>query len=153
MLRFEELDAESVRHYRNEIAQFYFGNMQTCSCLEHYTFDQAYKKIGDLIDYLNTKSCVAYGAFNEDEIVGYIWAYPHPFREERRVYINEISVKEEYRNQGIGKNLIKLIEKRAEEFGFSSLYLHAEAGSEDAVRFYESLGYKMERIQFAKGIV
>ena len=152
IVRIDELNAETVLQYRHEIAQFYFDNMMTCSCLEHYTYDQAYEKIGDLIAHLNTNTCVAYGAFEENEIVGYIWAYPHQFREEERMYISEISIREEYRGRGIGRELIFLIEKRAKELGFHALYLHAEAESLDALRFYESNGYRKERIQFRKVI-
>lgn len=152
MLRFEELNAETVRQYRKEIAQFYYGNMKTWSSIENCSFDQAYEKIGDLIAHLNTNTCIAYGAFEEREIVGYIWAYPHPFREERRMYISECSVKVEYRSRGIGKTMMMLIEKKAKEEGFPALYLHAEADSPDAVRFYESNGYSKERIQFRKEI-
>ena len=153
MVRYEELNTEIVQQYRNEIAQFYYGNMQTCSCLENYTFDQAYEKIGDLIAHLNTKTCVAYGAFERKEIIGYIWAYQHQFREELRMYISECYVKDGYRNKGIGKAMIILIEKRAKELGLPALYLHAEAGSSDAVRFYEYNGYREERIQFRKEIL
>ena len=153
MVRFEELNAETVQQYRNEIAQFYYGNMQTCSCLEHYTFDQAFEKIGDLIAHLTTNTCIAYGAFEGKEIIGYIWAYQHPFREELRMYVNECSVKDGYRSRGIGKTLITLIEKRAKDLGLPALYLHAEADSSDAVRFYRSNGYREERIQFRKKIM
>lgn len=150
MVRFEELNAETVGKYWQEIAQFYFGNMQTWSCFEHFSFEQAYEKIGDLIDHLGTNTCIAYGAFEGNEIVGYVWAYPHPFRDENRIYISECSVKEEFRGKGIGKTLISLVEQRAREAGFPAVYLHAEAGSPDAVGFYESIGYREERIQFRK---
>ena len=69
MVRFEELNAETVQQYRNEIAQFYYGNMLTCSCLVHYTFDQAYEKIGDLIAHLCTNTCIAYGAVEEKRLL------------------------------------------------------------------------------------
>ena len=151
-MRIEELNAETVKQYRHEIAQFYYENMQTCSCLEHFTFDRAYEKIGDLIDHLNTNTCIAYGAFEDGEIIGYIWAYPHPFREETRMYINEIRVKEEYRNRGIGKELMRMVEERAKELNLPALYLHAEATNPDAIRLYESIGYKKERIQLRKEI-
>lgn len=152
-MRIEELNAETVQQYRHEIAQFYYENMQTCSCLEHFTFDRAYEKLGDLIDHLSTDTCIAYGTFEDYEIIGYIWAYPHPFREETRMYVNEISVREDFRSRGIGKALLRQVEDRARESGYPALYLHAEAGSLDAVRFYESLGYAPERIQFRKEII
>ena len=109
--------------------------------------------IGDLIAHLSTNTCIAYGAFEGKEIIGYIWAYQHQFREELRMYVNECSVKDGYRSRGIGKALITLIEKRAKELGLPALYLHAEADSLDAVRFYRSNGYREERIQFRKEIL
>ena len=112
MVRFDELNAETTVAYRNEIAQFYYENMKTQSSFESYSFNQAYEKIGDLIDHLNTKTCIAYGAFEGSEIIGYIWAYPHIFREEARMYISECSVKEGYRDRGIGKAMIALVEKK-----------------------------------------
>ena len=121
MIQYEELNPETVRRYRSEIARFYYGNMQTCSCLEHFTFEQAY--------------------------------YQHPFREELRMYVNECSVKEGYRGLGIGSALIALVEARAKQAGLPAVYLHAEAGSADALRFYESNGYREERIQFRKEIL
>ena len=152
MLRYEELNAETAGKYRKELAQFYYTNMQTCSCLDHYTPHMAYEKIGDLIMHLSDNTCIAYAALDEEKIVAYIWAYPHQFREERRMYINEITVKEEYQGKGIGKTLIGIIEKKAKEAGFPAVYLHAEANSAGAVRFYGSLGYNAERIQLRKGI-
>lgn len=152
-MKTEALSPETVQKYRSEIARFYYDNMQTCSCFEHFTFDQAYEKIGDLIAHLETNSCICYGAFENDHIIGYIWAYPHSFREENRMYVNELSVSEDYRRQGIGTALLNLVEARAKEEGYPALYLHAEAGSLDAVRLYESSGYIPERIQLRKKIM
>lgn len=153
MVKVEELNPEVVCRYRNEIAQFYYENIRTCSCFEHYSFNEAYEKIGDLINHLSSNTCIAYGAFEEKKIIGYIWAYLHPFREETRMYINEIRVREEYRNRGIGKELIRMVEERAKELNLPALYLHAEATNSDAIRLYESIGYKTERIQLRKEIM
>ena len=153
MVRIEELSPDNVQQYRNEIAQFYYQNIRTCSCFEHYSFEESYEKIGDLINHLSSNTCSAYGAFEGDEIIGYIWAYLHPFREETRMYINEIRVKEEYRNRGIGKELMRMVEERAKELNLPALYLHAEATNPDAIRLYESIGYKTERIQLRKDIM
>lgn len=149
----EALTHETAQEYRHEIARFYYDNMLTCSCLGHYTYDQAYEKIGDLIAHLETHTCICYGAFENDEIIAYIWAYPHPFREETRMYVNELHVREHFRGRGIGTALLNRVEAWAKEAGFPALYLHAEAGNPDAVRFYESTGFIPERIQFRKDIV
>ena len=68
------------------------------------------------------------------------------------MFISECSVKEGYRDRKIGKSLIALVEKKTKDLGLCALYLHAEADSLKAVRFYESNGYRKERIQFRKDI-
>ena len=144
-MRIEPLTPNLVLKYKKEITQFYYDNMQTCSCLEHFTFEEAGYKIEGLADYLKNKTCVAYGLFREEEICGYIWAYPHHFREENRMYVNEIRIKDGYRNKGYGKSLLQLV-----EMGIGALYIHAEADNPEAIRLYESAGYIAERVQLRK---
>ena len=153
MVRIEALTPELVQKYRNEIAKFYYDNLQEYSCLEHYTYDEAYEKIADFIYHLANSSAIGYGAFDSDGICGYIWVYPHQFREEKRMYVNEIRVKEEYRNRGIGSQLMKLAEERAKELGLGAIYLHAEAENKKVRKLYEAFGYVEERIQMRKEII
>ena len=149
-MRIEALTAEKAEAYRKEIAQFYYENAISCSCLDHYTYDAAYDKMGSLIDHLRDDTAVVFGAFHDEEIVGFVWAYTHQFREENRMYVNEIHVKEEYRNRGIGSQLLKLVEDKATEQKLGALYLHVEANNPTAVRVYQKCGYSIERIQLKK---
>ena len=151
-MKIEALTAERAEKYRKEIAELYYENVRSNAFLEHYTFDEAYEKISSLIDHLKDDTAVVYGAFCNEKIVGFIWAYPHQFREENRMYVSEIRVKEEHRTRGIGKSLLKTVEAIAKEKGFPAIYLHAEANNQDARRFYVNCQYKEERIQFRKGI-
>ncbi len=152
MVTFEELGAESARRHRGELAALYHANMRTWSCVEACPYEQAYAKIGDLMAHLEAGTCVAFAAFEGSEVVGFVWAYPHEFRDERRMYVSELGVSEGHRGRGIGRALMALVEERAKEMGLPALYLHAEAGSPVAVRFYEGLGYGTERIQLRKAI-
>ena len=149
-MRIEALTAETVEKYRKEIAQFYYDNVSSCSCMGHYTFKEAYEKIGAFISHLSDKKAIGYGLFERDEICGYIWAYPHQFREEKRIYVNEIRIREDWRGQGYGKKLLKLVEVKAKELGLGAVYLHAEAKNPAALRFYQNNGYDVERIQLRK---
>ena len=151
-MKIEPLTPEIVLKFKNEITQFYYENMQTCTCLEHFTFEEARIKIEGFINHLRNNTCIGYGVFREDEICGYIWAYPHRFREENRMYVNEIRIRNEYRNRGYGKVLLKLVEEKAKEMGIGALYIHAEADNPDAIRLYETVGYVAERLQLRKEI-
>ena len=143
--------ALAISHH-HELAQLYFSNMQMCSHLEHFTFDDAYKKIESFIDHLEHGTCVGFAAFDGDEICGFVWAYPHQFREEQRMYVSEIRVREDHQGRGIGKQLLRKVEDKTKELGISALYLHAEADNPVAIRLYESIGFQTERIQLRKDL-
>lgn len=152
-MKLEPITAEVAEKYRKEIARLYFENVRSNAFHEHYTYDEAYKKMDDLIGHLADNTAVVYGAFDDEELVAFIWAYVHPFREETRMYVSEIRVKEEYRKQGIGSQLLKQVENKAKELGLAAIYLHAEANNPEAVKFYKATCFCEERIQFRKEIV
>ena len=146
------LTAGLAQQHRAELARLYFENVRSNACHGRYTFDEAYAKIGALIDHLEDGTAISYRLFDEDEIHGFIWAYVHQFREEKRMYVSEIRVGEAYRNQGFGTALLELVEVRAAELGLDAVYLHAEANNPEALRFYAAHGYSTERVQLRKAI-
>lgn len=149
-MKIEPITVEIAEKYRKQIAQLYFENVHSNAFHNHYTYDEAYEKIGSLIDHLRDDTAIVYGVFENEELIAFIWAYVHQFREEDRMYVSEIRVKEGYRKRGIGKNLLVLVENEARELGIGAVYLHAEADNPDAVRFYKTTGYCEERIQMRK---
>ena len=53
----EALTAETVEKYRKEIAQFYYDNVSSCSCMGHYSFKEAYEiSSGKKREYMLTRS-------------------------------------------------------------------------------------------------
>lgn len=149
-LKIQLLSVELVKEYKNEITQMYYLNVSSNAFFEHFTYSEADEKIDSLISYLTNQSAIVFGAFDNKKLCGFIWAYVHWFREEQRIYVSEIRVKEVYRRQGIGTELLKAVEKKAQDMGLEAVYLHAEANNPDAVRLYERIGYKPERIQMRK---
>lgn len=146
------LTPSEAERLREQLAVLYQLNMQSCAHMGRYTYEEAYRKMGDLVFHLSRGSCVAYVALEGDEVCGFVWAYPHRWRDEERMYVSEIRVREEWRRRGIGTELLRLVEDAARERGLGALYLHAEADNPDAVRLYESLGYVIERVQLRKGV-
>lgn len=151
-MRIEPITATIAEKYRKDLAQLYFENARSCSFMDSFSQEDAYKKIGDFIEHLKGHKAIGYGAFEDKLLCGFIWAYPHQFREENRMYVNEIRVREEYRNRGVGSQLLRLVEDGAKRQGLGAIYLHAETGNKDARRLYESCGYIEERVQLRKEI-
>ena len=59
--------------------------------------------------------------------------------------IDELGVDEQCRRQGIGRALVAFVKARAAEKGFSRLELNMWEFNENALRFYESLGFRTYR--------
>ena len=151
-MKIEPITVEMAERYREQIAQLYFENVRSNAFHSHYTYDEAYEKMNDLIGHLKDNTAIVYGAFEDDELIAFMWAYVHEFREETRMYVSEIRVKEEYRRRGIGSQMLRMVEDKAREQGLSAIYLHAESNNPNAIGFYRAAGYCDERIQMRKGI-
>lgn len=152
-MKIEPITADMAERYREQIAKLYYENVRSNAYHSHYTYDEAYEKMKDLIGHLADNTAIVYGAFDGEQILGFIWAYVHQFREENRMYVSEIRVKEEYRKHGIGNQMLRMVEDKAREMGLGAVYLHAEANNPEALRFYKAVGYCEERIQMREEIV
>ena len=120
--------------------------------MDSFSYKDAELKIENLIGHVADGSAMVFGVFDNEELIGYVWAYRHQFREEVRVYVNEIHVAEPYRGRGVGKQLLYAVESLAKERGYGALYIHAEGNNEGAISLYRNQGYKIERVQLRKGL-
>lgn len=144
------LNREQCSKYKERLTSFYYSNIKTCAYMDSFTYKDAEQKIEGMIEHVSNGSAMVYGVFDNEDLVGYVWAYEHPFREETRVYVNEIHVDEAYRNRGIGKQLLSAVENLAKELGYKALYIHAEGNNDGAIRLYQNEGYAIERVQLRK---
>ena len=144
------LNREQCLMYKERLTEFYYSNIKSCSFMDCFTYKDAEQKIVGLMEHVSNGSAMVYGVFDNEDLVGYVWAYEHPFREEIRVYVNEIHVDEAYRNRGVGKQLLSTVESMARSKGYGALYIHAEGNNEGAIRLYQNEGYEIERVQLRK---
>lgn len=144
------LNREQCLKYKERLTSFYYSNVKSCSFMDSFTYKDAEQKINGMIEHVSDGSAMVYGVFDDEDLIGYAWAYEHPFREEIRVYVNEIHVEEAYRNRGIGKQLLSVVESLAKERGYKALYIHAEGNNDGAIRLYQNEGYAIERVQLRK---
>lgn len=147
----QRLSADDCHRYRKQLQSFYHSNVLNCSYMSSFTYDDCGIKIDSLISHVADDTAVVYGYIVNGELEGYIWAYEHPFRDERRMYVSELFVDQTYRG-GIGKSLLKAVEREALARGLPSLYIHAEAENTGAIRLYQREGYEPERVQLRKPI-
>ena len=80
-------------------------------------------------------------ALKDEECLGFVYYLPkgvfgsYP-------YLHLLAVKEEYRNLGIGKQLIKYFEENASAYASTKYFLTVDDFNPRARKLYESLGYQ-----------
>jgi ribosomal protein S18 acetylase RimI-like enzyme len=90
-----------------------------------------------------------------DAIVGFVMFGPEPERYEQDVsrgVIRNIVVRPDYRNAGIGAELLVAAEAELAASGFDVVSLSTLADNEAARRFYARAGYEPHRIDFEKSL-
>lgn len=145
------MTADDLSIYKNDIALFIYESVRMSNYEDGYCLCQAEQKCDELHGYLMSDRAIIVGAFEDNCMLGFLWAYEYPFREDKnRLYVSIVHVKEKYRNQHIGARLLEKIETVAKERNFDAIYLHAEASNVRACRFYEHMQYSCERVQLVK---
>lgn len=60
---------------------------------------------------------------------------------EKRVYVSRMIVKKEYRNRGIGSEILIFLIKKAKEMGFSEMSIGVDKDNVNALHLYEKFGF------------
>ncbi len=85
----------------------------------------------------NKKNCIFLIAWHNKQMVGSVLGT----HDGRKGWINRLAVHPEYRNQGIGKRLVKTIEKELHKQGIGIIACLIEDWNTDSIKFFTRLGY------------
>ncbi len=101
-----------------------------------------------LTKLLNMPSFHAIVAIKEDKVVGGLTAYELEsyYTDKSELYIYDIAVKTELHNQGIGKKLINYLKDYSTKNEIKGIFVEAHSEDEQAVKFYESIFGKSEKV-------
>lgn len=103
------------------------------------TDDIAGYETGYLDKFFSDKEDWICVAEDEGEVVAFLSI--EVYREKNYIYLDDLSVAENYRNKGIGTKLIRVAEKYASEIGIAQIIFHVEKTNENAYHLYARLGY------------
>ena len=59
----------------------------------------------------------------------------------KRVYVSRMIVKKEYRNSGIGSEILEFLIRKAKEMGFSEMTIGVDKDNENALHLYRKFGF------------
>ena len=80
------------------------------------------------------------------EIVAFLSIEVH-HEEKEYIYLDDLSVTKQHRNNGIGTKLIRNAEEYAKEINIPAICFHVEKTNTNAFRLYQRLGYEIYRDQ------
>ena len=81
-------------------------------------------------------------AFHKGEAVAYALFYPYfaSFRGQCGYYLEDIFIAEEFRRNGLGEAMVRIIARLAKQRGFERIDFQVLEWNTPAVKFYEKLG-------------
>ena len=145
-----------IKLINQDLAKLYEKDFKTYigQVLKANYIDNTDKRIegiyNNMLEYINDGSAFIVGAFQKEEMVGFIWAYERNLNNKKRYHINYFIVNEENRKQGIGKKLIDEIYKIAKKNNIEEIELIVTERNSGAVQFYNKEDFKVERITLCK---
>lgn len=152
-MRIIPLTYELCNIYQSKLSDYIYQSVRNSHYVDSFAQKDAESKCLELKEYLRNNKAVCYGAINDEDLVGFIWAYEFPFRDDKkRLYISIIHVDAGYRGHHIGSQLIKEVQEYAERNNYNALFLHTEAHNTNAQGFYKSIGFELERLQLVKKV-
>ena len=127
-----EVFIEGYRHHQNGRPDI-FLNLS----------DEELKK--DLINVFDRLSTIVY--VENGKVVGYL-SYVIKKHHTRKLDVDQLVIKEEFRGMGIGKKLMEEIKKIAQEKDCDRIELNCWMFNESAIAMYEHIGFEKQRIMY-----
>jgi ribosomal-protein-alanine N-acetyltransferase len=96
---------------------------------------------------VESENAATWIAEQDGEMAGFVivdWMGEKDEEEPTSAYLQTIEVKQEWRGQGIGRELLRKAEGSAGAAGAELLWLHVDAENAAAIRMYEEHGYCAE---------
>ncbi len=100
----------------------------------------------------NDVICLVYRKGNE--VVGFLSLMIHHYLHHNKDVgeIVELVVKDKYRSQGIGHQLLVEVEEKAKMLSLEQIELNTSTYRKDAHRFYEKHGFEMNHYNYTKNV-
>lgn len=88
-----------------------------------------------------------------EKTIGYLWLGVRESGEKSELFINDIYIDEEYRGNGLGRELMALIENQARKLKISKIGLHVFASNKSAFSLYSNSGFKTISHTMSKDLI
>jgi ribosomal protein S18 acetylase RimI-like enzyme len=147
-----QMTSEDLRLNFDDFFMLFEENFRGHLIDEDISKDYILQKANELFPYLENQKALLFGTFFKNKLIGFLWAYYRMFLLEDRLYINALIINEKYRGKGLGKVLFSHLEEFASNNNVTAIDVSTASFKNEAIRFYEKMGFKHERVQLRKAV-
>ena len=140
------LGADDARKYAKAIIEMLRDNYMVNYPDLHISVSYCSEKFEKLITYIGEENAFIWAAFLEGRITGFAWTFKHDYFGEKRLHINHIFVKEEYRLKGVARSLMIAVRQWTKRNGIHCQDLYVRKDNSAAIALYNNLGFETEKI-------
>lgn len=114
-------------------------------CFSIYYYGQTKFGIDDFLYYLHGRNCILLVASPNGHMVGYTAAVVRRPRAGALLHVDSIGVLPDYRNQGIGHQLLQAVIEEAKRRRCRTVVLEVATPNEAGIAFFKSHGFRAIR--------
>lgn len=147
-MKLERVNISLFNKYKEDFKKYILFVLE-----ENFNGDLTYeanRSIENMESFINDESAYVIGAFDEEKLVGFIWAYKKMFNKKEKIHISYLFVDSNFRRQGIATKLFECIVEYAHDNNIKELDLMVTSDNKNAINFYEKLGFSIERLNLCK---
>ncbi len=135
-----------IEKYRKDLTEI-METILADNITQNYPKDLAEQYVSKLYGYVEDGTAIVVAAMVEKELVGFVWGYELSIFDEKRLHIDMIGVKEEYRKKGIASMFLKLEKQEAKKKGIDIIEAMTTRNNEKAYNWFHSMGFADERVK------
>lgn len=145
-INIKKLEYEDFKANENIIFELLLNTYMTNFQFSYETGKVICKEKLKLLDqYIKKENALLIGAYDDNNLVGFLWMFKQNYFGEIRMHINQIAVSDSFKGKGAGKRLMKEAENETIKHGIDTIDLFVSETNLVAVNMYEKLGFTTER--------
>jgi ribosomal protein S18 acetylase RimI-like enzyme len=102
------------------------------------------ERVNVMFDYINKDNAIVYVAIENDIVIGLLWMFIRNYLMEKRLHVNEVVVRQEFRGCGVGSKLINKAIEYAKISNLDSVDLCVSVENINALIFYKNKGFHID---------
>jgi ribosomal protein S18 acetylase RimI-like enzyme len=144
-MEYRKIEEADIRSQKNTIFEF-FKKVYHNNFPEDIFSDEFWpSKINELSKFLKDGSAIVYGAFDGDELTGFIWGYLKEWNKSVRIHIPILVVRDGYERKGVAKVLMQKMKDYATVKNIRTLEVMVTSSNDVALAYYSAVGFKEVR--------